>query len=372
MTDNGIFIELNDRAKQILPETASEYDRIMKKCCLSICIDICRQLGIFRNKNEFETIESIKLKYGIPVDREYILKNILLILTEDNVIEKNGQRYMLKDLPDMETPSEMLVTMTKSFPSESDTFQWLARCYGNMIDILKGSVHAEDILFPRGDLELVEVFYSTSSIYNYYSMLGAIVIKTIVESNAGNKYDILEIGAGTGNGTDHVLEKTGNVFSKYVFSDISRTLLKRAKNKFRDKDFMEFKLLDIMNDPAVEESGKYEIIYAVNVLHSVKEVMTALKNIFSMLKLNGHIVLAEISPPENSIYRFMELTFGLLPSFYGHTDRELRPGTPLLRIEQWVELLNKAGFNGIHTVPPVGDMMQNIVPGGVITGMKTA
>ncbi|KAF5859547.1 hypothetical protein ETB97_002788 [Aspergillus alliaceus] len=72
-------------------------------------------------------------------------------------------------------------------------------------------------------------------------------------SHSNPSLNILEIGAGTGAATGCVLSQLESwgfaMYSKYTFTDISPGFLSAAKEKFRDHDNMEYKLLDINRDP---------------------------------------------------------------------------------------------------------------------------
>ncbi len=368
MIEKQIIDILTLKATELWPVDFDKYEKEFNLASLSICIKIIKELGIFKEKGDSLTFNEITSKFPISEHGKYILKKILYILIEDKVLIKDGDYYILDKFPDIAGVTEILVSLTRRFPEESSSIQWLARASDGMTKIIKGEQYAEDILFPWSSFDLVEDVYSNSRIYNFYPQLGAYTTNILVQTHFQKPVIILEIGAGTGNGTEPLVNHCG-LIEKYIFSDISKTLIKRSKQKF-NQPFFEYKVLDITVDPSAQGVDKesIDIIYAVNVLHAANDIKTALNNIYSTLKKGGVILLSEISPPKDTIYRFMELTFGLLDSYSGYKDKDLRPIAPIIRPEAWLKLLNETGFVECETIPfgkcPIDDR------GGVIIGFK--
>lgn len=368
MINSKMKSEMQELSKTFYPPDYPQYSELMDQCCLSIVFDTIKRIGLFENRDDEKSILDIKSECGISDDKDYILNNLLFILVEDGVLEKRDEKYKLVKVPDIEAPAEFLVRLTKEYPKEADTFLWLARCYGGLYDVLKGRVHPEDALFPYMDFTLLENFYNSSTIYNYYPRLGAAVVTYLIKNIFKRHVSLLEVGAGTGNATWHLLNEVKD-FEKYLFTDISKSLLKRSKKKFENFDFIDYKILDIL-DLAKEDYSdeRYDIVYAVNVMHSLNNLEKGLTNIKSMLKDTGFLVISELSHPDKSVFRFMELTFGLLPSYYKFEDKENRERTPLLRQERWVSILKKYGFSDAFAIP--GERHPDIDIGGVIVGVK--
>ena len=134
--------------------------------------------------------------------------------------------------------------------------------------------------------------------------------------------------------------------------------------------FFDFKTLDIVKNPLEQDftEKSIDVVVAVNVLHATNNALQSLKNIHKILKPDGVVLLAEISPPENSIYRYMELTFGILPSYFNYQDKDLRPFTPIIRPEQWCNILKVANFRQTDTLPSGKVDMDD--RGGIVLGYK--
>lgn len=111
---------------------------------------------------------------------------------------------------------------------------------------------------------------------------------------------ILEIGAGTGGTSYHVLKKLrcedgSHQASRYVYTDISPGFLAKAAEKFAGAQIMEFTTLNIEEDPIQQgfKPESFDIILAANVLHATKHIAQTLAHVRSLLKPGGKLVLSE-------------------------------------------------------------------------------
>lgn len=362
--------KLTADAKNLWPEKFDIYENIVNKCCFSICYDVIVKYKLFRKKGETLSYEDIKKAVNLSPSADYLMSKILSILIEEGILSYSNGFYTCLKTADIEGPAELLVKMTRTFPQEGSPFQWIARAYSGIFSVLSGDVYPEDVMFPWGSFELVEEFYNTSEVYGFYSKLAGITVKRVIEDVFKSKIVMLEAGAGTGNGTANVLNNISTKFEKYIYTDISRGLLKSSKEKFSSFDFMEYKIFDVSKDLSVQniKPETADIILAVNVLHATADVTASVKNLKSILKPGGVLVLSEIAPPPGSTYRFMDLTFGLLPSYSSYTDKDLRPSGPILRPEKWLEVLMNCGFREYDAVPY--DRLDNADRGGVVLAVK--
>ena len=103
-------------------------------------------------------------------------------------------------------------------------------------------------------------------------------------------------------------------------------------------------------------------------MHAINDISEACNSMYKLVKPGGYVVLGEISPPPGGLYRYMELTFGLLASYYLYDDKELRPLSPILLPEQWIEHFKKAGFSAAIAIP--GDKLEGCDRGGSIIAKK--
>ncbi|MCP4602855.1 MAG: class I SAM-dependent methyltransferase [Proteobacteria bacterium] len=374
---NCIDLKLVDRlvkdAEQVWPENFADIEKMFNSCCFAIAFNVIKQLELFQRKDDFETMGTIKEKVNLFKDAEYVMSHILRILCDEEVLEKSNNGWICLDTePYIETPAELLVMATRTFPEEGAPFQWLARASDGIVSFIKGKLYAEEVMFPLGSFKLVEEVYNTSNVYGFYSRLAGKAVKRLVEAIFDESVTLIEIGAGTGNGTANVLNEVNNCFDKYIFTDVSKSLVQLGQRRFKKSGygFLEYKTFDACKDLSQQdfEEESADIVLAVNVIHATDDILVTLDAAKKLLKNGGILILSEIAPQEDNIYRYMELTFGLLPSYAAYNDKELRSISPIIRPSEWVEAMEKIGFSAIEAIP--GDRSVEMDRGGIVIAVK--
>ncbi|RMZ66024.1 beta-ketoacyl synthase domain-containing [Pyrenophora seminiperda CCB06] len=183
---------------------------------------------------------------------------------------------------------------------------------------------------------------------------------------------ILEIGAGTGGTTYHVLERLRNPdgsskAAQYYFTDISPGFLAKAADRFnKDASIMQFSTLNIENSPIEQgfSPESFDLIVCANVMHATKSIQETLAHCKLLLKPSGRLVLSEVT-----IKRiFSGFIMGPLPGWWlGEADG--RMGGPLLNTDEWNMALKTAGFSGVD-VDVRGDRDTSKEPVSLIISTK--
>src|SRR5262249_8007023 len=86
----------------------------------------------------------------------------------------------------------------------------------------------------------------------------------------------------------------------------------------------------------------FDVVIAGYALHVAKDLTEAMRRIRRLLADGGHLLALEYHDTE-----ILAPCFGLLDSFWGFTDTELRSCSPLLTREQWPPVLRSAGFDEV-------------------------
>jgi acyl transferase domain-containing protein/SAM-dependent methyltransferase len=176
----------------------------------------------------------------------------------------------------------------------------------------------------------LELLTEDKLLYRYYQ--GAVkfarcniqlakVMEHLIHKNPRVK--ILEIGAGTGGTTRSLLQVIGNgkkcgwgpYATEYYFTDISSAFFGEAQHQFRDwSDIITYRRLDIESEPANQgfECGSFDIIVAGQVLHATKDMQSTMRNVRSLLKSGGKLLLMESTKNQMD----MQFMFGLLPGWW--------------------------------------------------------
>lgn len=201
---------------------------------------------------------------------------------------------------------------------------------------------------------LLDRYYEAAMGISYYTQYLARLVENVVHRYP--HMSILEVGAGTGGATKHVMKAVRGTFKSYTFTDISSGFFENAKDLFQDYEGkMAFKVLDLEKDVAsqgfVEQS--YDLIIASFVLHATSKLRTTMENVRRLLKPGGYLLMLEVTNLEQSRLGFI---FGSLPGWWlGVEDNRIL--SPCLPKELWDSLLRETGFSGIDTSTPDHDAL---------------
>ncbi|EED14463.1 polyketide synthase, putative [Talaromyces stipitatus ATCC 10500] len=166
--------------------------------------------------------------------------------------------------------------------------------------------------------------------------------------------DVLEIGAGTGMATRHVLQNLASVYKGYTFTDINPEIVKQAEEDFsKTTSRMTFRTLDISSSPEYQgfKPHTYGLVIAANVFHATKDISEVLTNVRSLLKPGGYLLMVNITNTKQSRLDFI---FGALPGWWDSIDEE-RGLSPIVSWSSWDSLLRDHDFSGIEYHSPLAD-----------------
>lgn len=221
-------------------------------------------------------------------------------------------------------------------------------------DILSSELNAVSVLFGTKCKDAVSDIYKNNIISDYYNKIVTGVLQYSMvhklRDNGGKCLRILEIGGGTGGTTDCVLSGIRPLMNKwsYCFTDVSKSFLVSASERYKQYSGMEYELLDI-SEP-LEKQGfgdkQYDYIIATNVMHAVADIDSALENACRLLSDDGMLILNELTE-KNAFYTVI---FGLLDGWWlNAADPRRIEGSPLFSVEGWKKLLASRGFENISS-----------------------
>ncbi|MEM6848486.1 MAG: beta-ketoacyl synthase N-terminal-like domain-containing protein [Pseudomonadota bacterium] len=242
------------------------------------------------------------------------------------------------------------------------------RCLKALPQILTGKVRATDVVFPGGSLDLVAPTYGgTPWMDSLGEQLAAITsdllshVRDLNPRRHGLK--VLEIGAGTGATTRHILDRlsaSGDV-ADYLFTDVSEAFLAAARERWGARPGFRTAICDIQVGLAEQgiETAHFDLVVATNSLHATRDIRNALHNARAALHADGVILINEGILKT----RILTLAFGLLDGWWLYDDGDVRiPGSPLINREGWLDVLAGAGFEAT-TVDGPGREVQTVFVG---------
>lgn len=239
-----------------------------------------------------------------------------------------------------------LVNQLEASGSEGKLFVEVGR---NLLDMLYGTVDPLQFLFQS---EVLTEYYDDKFHVSCCRQMGR-YLDILVHKNPNAK--ILEIGAGTGGMTSHVLnpimhhgkEELGAPrFAHYDYTDISGSYFEHAQEKFSSqRKKMAFRTLNIEKDPFEQafETGTYDLVVASSVLHATRDLDITLRNVHKLLRPGGKLILFEITRPDILRSGFI---FGLLPGWWLAAETH-RNWSPCITEKQWHSVLTQTGFSGV-------------------------
>lgn len=268
------------------------------------------------------------------VDFELVTPCYLRQLNEvKKIIQKNNPHPPKKEL------ERIKAQLTDAHPHHLTNINILQIIIDKYSDILRGNISIFELLFTDGGVEsLLSLYESTPETEFYNNLMGNIINEHINDNDV-----ILELGAGIGATSSMVLSKLDNTLKQYSYTDVSKIFLYYGKKRFfQQYRFMDFKIVDI--NKLENNTNKYNLIFATDVLHNAREITNSIKHIASMLLLGGKLVVNETTVKND----YSTLIYGLFPGWWSFSDKEKRtPGSPLLDCATWLQVLQAAGFSQI-------------------------
>ncbi|PKY00277.1 polyketide synthase [Aspergillus campestris IBT 28561] len=223
-------------------------------------------------------------------------------------------------------------------------------CARKLPEILAGKADPLEVVFQS---DLADIFYN--ALFENMCNDGRLTRLFDWASHENPAMRILEVGAGTGGMTGHVLaaleereRRTGAPsFAEYSYTDVSPMFLERASSRWphlQTQGRLVFKTFDM--DQAVESQGfepaSYDMIIVASVLHATPDLEAAIRNLRKSLKPGGRLVLLETTKPEDIMTNFMA---GLVPGWWVAREK-WRPHSPAISEPLWDHCLRNNGFSG--------------------------
>jgi acyl transferase domain-containing protein/NADPH:quinone reductase-like Zn-dependent oxidoreductase/SAM-dependent methyltransferase/acyl carrier protein len=308
---------------------------------LACTVAAFRKLGWAMNTGDVVTPAPLMERLGVLPRHERLVHRLLQMLETARVLERREDEWGVGTCPEVGDPADWWRRLFAQFPVFSAELMLLGQCAQHLAEVLRGVVDPLELIFPEksGTAENLYDNAPTSRLYN--SLLGRAVADLVANLPDRRTLGIIEIGAGTGGTTSHLLAHLPAERVSYTFTDMSNVFLSRAEQRFRSYPFMDYRLLDIEQDPTGQgfDAHSFDLVIAANVLHATQDVRQTLANVKKLLASDGVLALLEISRTS----RWLDWVFGLLKGWWLFRDSE-RSSHPLLTAEQWLALLGDVGF----------------------------
>lgn len=271
------------------------------------------------------------------------------ILAEAGIVAIRGEShcpvYIRGETPldKFHDAQEQSTRLCSEFPSYSAVHGLLALLGPHLAECLTGKENPVSLLFGSDHgRRLLDGFYGHAPDVRAATRVLCDFLSAAIHSNGREEpFQILEIGAGTGGTTKHLLpllQATGLPFT-YTFTDLSVSLVARArKTDFKDIMEMEFLKLNVEEEPPQELQGRYHVVVSANCVHATRDVRQCLRNIRKLVRPHdGAVVLLELIQQ----LPWYDLVWGLLDGWWLFDDDRQYP---LLTPWAWERAMHDSGF----------------------------
>ena len=336
---------------------------LLDRFCTAAIIRAFQGAGLNVRSGESWTRDGLEKQLGLIPRHRRLLGRLLNILVEDGFLRKEAENFQIVTDATASEPVISAEDLARRHPACEAEIRLTERCAGRLLDVLRGECDPLSLLFPDGQIESLERIYKESPYARTFnSTLGdALATEMGLRSTASRPIRILEIGAGTGGTTAHVLPLLAGKNCRYIFTDIGPLLLARARENFKAYPFVDFETLDIEKDPDGQGfAGKrFDIVIAANVLHATRDLKETVGHVQKLMAPGGVLFLLEGTAPQ----RWVDLTFGLTEGWWRFEDTYLRPEYALIDRHQWKTSAGRGGVDpGRRGVGRAGSWGQHVAP----------
>ncbi|OPB36124.1 hypothetical protein A0O28_0108990 [Trichoderma guizhouense] len=314
--------------------------------------------GIDPEKIEYLTEEEVE--YGDTCERlAYFYHRRLRDAIKPEDIPKMDEHFQIQFdwivnylLPKIEAGQHPRIKKEWVTDTAEDAAAWRAK-YPGMVELQMISALGEvqpSIL--RGELPALQVMMQDDMLTRLYAE--AVPFRqtyshlVTVTSQLAHRYPrlkVLEIGAGTGGASVHMLKELVGRCHSYTYTDISAGFFEAAQERFREySSMMEWAVLDIERDPLGQgfEEHSFDVIMSSNALHATKSLKKTLANCRTLLKAGGYLILNEVTN-DAVLPQFIS---SHLPGWWlGRDDGRIY--CPTTDEERWNKDLLATGFSGV-------------------------
>ncbi|WP_026120466.1 type I polyketide synthase [Nocardiopsis potens] len=239
-------------------------------------------------------------------------------------------------------PGRAMEASAWGWPEVAPALMLYERCGRRLPEVLRGELDPVELVFSDSGARLARYLYESIPSSRAANRYAAAAVAALAERwPAGRPLRVLEVGGGTGATTAALLPLLPAERTRYVFTDVSPSLVTEARRRFADRGFVEYRTFDL-EAPAAGQGlgeGEFDLVVAANVLHATSDLRAVLGRLAGVLADGGRLLAVEHHDAGQ-----LAMVFGLLDGFWSYTDTDLRTGSPLLSMERWAAVAESSGF----------------------------
>ncbi|KAE8374371.1 hypothetical protein BDV26DRAFT_300248 [Aspergillus bertholletiae] len=323
--------------------------------------DYCNEIAMEQDKLTLayilEAFKTLNLDLSLLNEGDYVpnvncvpkhsklLQRLWDILEKHGVVTRDIVTIMRGSQPASSPPSSHLhEEFMKRHPAYAIEAQLMALTGPRLAECLEGKVDPIQLLFGTSkSAGILEQFYGQSPMLSTMTDQLVTFIIGCTDLTPGAKqatFRILEVGGRTGGTTARLAERLAsfNVSVEYIFTDMSPTLVSKARRRFAQYSWMSFETLGLELPTPAHLRTRFDIIIGTNCVHATSDKVATTSRLREMLHDDGCLVLSEVT----HIIDWYDIVFGMLDGWW------LADGGssyPLQSAEAWMTTFQKAGFS---------------------------
>ncbi|KAM7216742.1 Polyketide methyltransferase sdnL [Rhypophila decipiens] len=302
----------------------------------------------------------------IPLRHQKLVGRLYQVLEQEgNLILSSSDpdnSFIRTAIPVDPTPSSVLYqSLIGRFQQHHDVVHELLNAIGSQLaGCLSGSVDALHLVFGNSrNKKLLNDMYEFWPLLRAPTLLlGDFLVGAVAAhhspSTGSRPFRVLEVGAGTGGTTRHLVElllqsSDAGQEIEYHFTDISPALVAAAKRQFKkplsgkeSRIKMSYQVLDIEKQPKEEYLSQFDCVISTNCIHATKDLDVTLRNLKSLLRPGSGAALMLVETTQKMCW--LDIVVGFFGGWWAFEDgREYA----LIGEHEWKGRMKKVGFGEV-------------------------
>ena len=366
-SDPRLAAYLKEFPPPIFSERLYQSIELMERYSIELAVDLLGRLNVVEQLREWRSVDELCALLRFQPPFRIALEWILARLVETGCVEMQGdgttRLYRLGYMPWQPDLKSLRAFGVNVDPSNAATLDLLDHAANLYPVIAIGRQGGDQNLFgPQGIPLWLNYFHNDNLTYAVNNWVGAVVAADHLSSRRSLR--ILELGAGTGSGTEillKLLNRRGLLprLERYLVTEPNAYFRRCNQRKLAAQYSnvpLEWATLDLdlpWNTQGISPAT-FDLIYAVNVMHIAKNLLFSLNEARSALAADSWLVIGECVRPFANQPIYPELMFQILDSFTNvEIDPEIRPNPGFLTANQWRRAFSRTGFGHVDIAPDI-------------------
>ncbi|QGA14099.1 hypothetical protein EYB26_001752 [Talaromyces marneffei] len=256
-------------------------------------------------------------------------------------INTDGKRTRSDRAVDGRSSATLLAAFKDRFPGYKYQSDLIGLTGPRLAEVLSGKLDSVALLFGSpASLKIMASFYDLSPMMSTLTDQLVVFLGELLRNvDKSRNVRILEVGAGTCGTTKRVLAAlaSANIATTYTFTDISASLVQKAKTTLKEYNFIEYDTFNLEKEVPESFRGRFDVVISTNCVHATTDRTKSCRRLRDTLAPGGILVLSELT----RVIDWYDTCFGLLDGWWLAEGRTLYPVQPA---ERWMSVYENAGF----------------------------